>query len=271
MCEQKKKFQQIYLEITNICNLSCPFCRNDSRSKQFMSLEKVKKYIDDCAKFTDSFYLHVKGEPLLHPDFKEIMAYLALKEIKTKITTNGTLLDKMGDEILKHQNIKHINISLQSFVYLSAKEQEAYLINLKAFLNKITHQYVYLRNWIDNASLNDKIKEMFEIDSLSNNQNLKEHVIYSTQSEFTWPNDEKTHKSKGPCLGGKKQLAILVNGDVVLCCLDDEAKTKIGNLNCESLDTILKSDLYRLSTTQMPYFDLCQKCGFRIRFIKEDV
>ena len=269
--KKRKKFQQIYLEITNICNLSCPFCRIDFRKKEYMTFDKAKAYIDECAPYTDSFYLHIKGEPLLHPNLNLIFDYLESKNIKTKLTTNGYYLDLMGDEILKHQNIKHINISLQSYIYLPNDEKNAYLANLWAFLKKITFQYVYLRNWIGSKEIEDILKKWFNLNYLSDNQILKDHIIYSTQTEFTWPNDEKSLKNDGPCLGGKRQLGVMVNGDVVLCCLDDEAKTKIGNLNKDSLKNILNSELYQKSINEMPYFDLCKKCGFRIRFMKEDV
>ena len=34
----KERFRQIYLEITNICNLQCPFCHKDNSKKFVMYL-----------------------------------------------------------------------------------------------------------------------------------------------------------------------------------------------------------------------------------------
>ena len=33
-----KKFKKIYIEITNICNMSCSFCPKTNRKKEFMKL-----------------------------------------------------------------------------------------------------------------------------------------------------------------------------------------------------------------------------------------
>lgn len=54
------------------------------------------------------------GEPLLHPNFKEIVKALSLCDLKKlALTTNAIRLDKYLD-FLREQNIKHLNISFDS-------------------------------------------------------------------------------------------------------------------------------------------------------------
>ena len=36
------KFKQVYIEITNKCNLNCPFCPNHLLEKKEMSLEEIE-------------------------------------------------------------------------------------------------------------------------------------------------------------------------------------------------------------------------------------
>ena len=70
----KNKFKFIYLEITNYCNMNCPFCVSPNVSdRRYLDIEKFKKYILNIKEFTNTVYLHVLGEPLLHPKFKEII------------------------------------------------------------------------------------------------------------------------------------------------------------------------------------------------------
>jgi radical SAM protein with 4Fe4S-binding SPASM domain len=45
----------------------------------------------------------------------------------------------------------------------------------------------------------------------------------------------------GFCFGMRDHFAILYSGDVVLCCIDFDGKTSLGNLNQRSLAEILRS------------------------------
>ena len=42
-----KRFKKVYIETTNICNLSCNFCPKTSRELWFMDVDSFKKIIDD--------------------------------------------------------------------------------------------------------------------------------------------------------------------------------------------------------------------------------
>ena len=63
-----KKFKRIYIEITNICNLSCSFCSIDHRVKKTITPHEFESILKKINDYTDYIYLHVKGEPLLHPE-----------------------------------------------------------------------------------------------------------------------------------------------------------------------------------------------------------
>ena len=108
-----KRFSKIYVEITNKCNLSCSFCSKDTLPKKEMTVEEFRLVIKKIKKYTDSIYLHVKGEPLLHSNLDKILDICNDNDIKVSITTNGTLLDKKKDILLNH-HIKQINVSLHS-------------------------------------------------------------------------------------------------------------------------------------------------------------
>ena len=68
------KFNKIYIEITNYCNLNCSFCSRDDRIKHEMTIEEFKHIINEIKNYTESIYLHVKGEPLLHSKLDEILS-----------------------------------------------------------------------------------------------------------------------------------------------------------------------------------------------------
>ncbi|MFH1275672.1 MAG: radical SAM protein, partial [Candidatus Woesearchaeota archaeon] len=90
----KKKFKKIYIEITNVCNLSCNFCPKTIRKPEFMSLELFKKVLEEVKQLTEEITLHLMGEPLLHPHIKEIINLAEENNIYINLTTNGTLIEK---------------------------------------------------------------------------------------------------------------------------------------------------------------------------------
>ena len=65
--------KRVYLEITNVCNLSCSFCPGTKRPKRFLSPEEFHTLASRLAGHTEYLYLHVMGEPLLHPRLAEIL------------------------------------------------------------------------------------------------------------------------------------------------------------------------------------------------------
>ena len=98
-------YKKIYLEITNNCNLSCPFCIKNERVKQFMTFDNFKVILEKIKPYTNYLYFHVLGEPLLHPKINEFIDY-GSKLFNINITTNGYLIDR----IIDNKNIRQINI-----------------------------------------------------------------------------------------------------------------------------------------------------------------
>ena len=68
-------------------------------------------------------------------------------------------------------------------------------------------------------------------------------------------------------------FGVLVNGDVVPCCLDQNACVKLGNINDSNLDKILNSkrvlDIQKGFRKNILVEELCQKCQYRTRFDKK--
>ena len=106
--------KKVYLEITNRCNLSCAFCPGTERAPHTLGEEEFTLLVGTIADWAEYLYYHLMGEPTSHPllpRFIEIATSLGLKSI---ITTNGTLLGRKGEEILRAKPYK-INVSLHSF------------------------------------------------------------------------------------------------------------------------------------------------------------
>ncbi len=288
-----KKFKRIFIEISNVCNLACSFCPPSNRKNQVMSLEDFETVLQRIEGHGDQIYLHVKGEPLFHPNFKEILALCYQYQKKVNITTNGTLLEKHGQTILDSPAVRLVNISLQSFEdggHLEA--YDAYLSNVLSFVKrglKETPILFDLRVWNfddqhlvankKNQKTLDYIDSFLElptpitvIDPKIKGIKLNSNVFISKGCEFEWPSlSNEWVGTEGNCFGLRHQLAILSTGDVVPCCLDAEGVINLGNILEDDLEKLVTSS--RASKITLGFQNkqiiepLCIKCSYRKRFV----
>lgn len=263
-------YKRIYIEITNICNLNCGFCPPTKRIKEYMSIKNFEEILKKIKGYTSNIYLHIKGEPLIHPYLDEILELCNKYDINVNITTNGRLLDKKID-IINNRDVRQINISLHSF---DSIDEIKVLLNS---IDKISNSYVSLRLW--NNKSNEDILKLLEIHynkkidfngkrfTLSNNIFLDKDIL------FSWPDiNSDVVDANGTCLGLKSQLGILVDGSIVTCCLDNEGYNNLGNIFTSNLDSIINSKKYREIlngfNNNILVSELCKRCGYRTRFNK---
>ena len=73
----------------------------------------------------------------------------------------------------------------------------------------------------------------------------------------------------------KDQLAILVDGTVVPCCLDSEAVIKLGNIYEDRLEDILNSkrfqEMRKGFCNRKVTEELCKHCSFKERLLINQV
>lgn len=280
-----KKFTRIYVEITNYCNLSCSFCSKDTRDKREMTPDEFRMVISKIKNYTEDVYLHVKGEPLLHSKLDEILGICDENNISLKITTNGTILSKRKDILLKH-NIKQINISLHSENNLPNYFEDVF--NASDELSKKTT--IVYRIWtlptlnLDKFSTKivDKIISHYKlsgdvIDKITHEKatKLANNIYLDKNYEFKWPKISCEKSVIGTCLGTKDHIAILSNGNVTACCLDSEGIIKLGNIFESSLLDIINGALFKEINTGFNnnkiVHDLCKSCTYRLRFSEKEI
>lgn len=89
---------RLYIESTNICNLSCIMCptgrKEQIRKKGYMDFELFKSIVDEMAPWVQATTLHIWGEPLMHPKMFDMIEYCRKKGLRSEISTNATLLNE---------------------------------------------------------------------------------------------------------------------------------------------------------------------------------
>lgn len=106
---------RVYIEITNRCNLACDFCHGTKRPLGTMPPEDFRRIAEKLRGETSYLYLHVLGEPLLHPQLKELLAIAGELGFRVCLVTNGTLLHKRREELLAAKSLHKVSVSLHSF------------------------------------------------------------------------------------------------------------------------------------------------------------
>jgi len=279
------KFKKIYIEITNSCNFDCSFCFKTSRATRFMSVDEFRLVVDKIRPFTDYIYLHVLGEPLLHPHLEEIIEVAASTNLNINITTNGGLLERKKEQILSH-TIRQINISLHDAEEnIDPDKWDAYLKSVLDFtVEAAPKSYVCLRLWnISNeasAGFNalclQKIAEKFKLPdgvlmekTKGNGFKLAEHIFLQRAPRFEWPDDSREgNQTQRNCYAMRDHIAILADGQVVPCCLDADGTISLGNIFTGDLDAILRTEraqnIKKGFEQRKVVESLCATCGFII-------
>lgn len=109
-----KKFS-LTLELTYRCNLRCTFCERWAAKWPEPSFEDIDRVLVQAREMDCLFVAFTGGEPLIHKDFDRMMERCNQLRQYFSINTNGILLWKKADAILR--NSKHllsVNVSLHS-------------------------------------------------------------------------------------------------------------------------------------------------------------
>lgn len=288
------RFKRIYLEITNICNLKCGFCPPTQRKPELMPFGSFGVALDALKPYTDHLYLHVKGEPLLHPDLPQMLDLCYAKGFQVNLTTNGTLIQTVGPQLIAKPALRAVFFSLHSLTE-NAHQRGCgeYLEPILGFVKQAVAQttpLISLRFWnLDpgsgenlprerNRSLLEIVEREFALpylieEKITPGKGIKvaPNLFVNYDHPFRWPNpEEPAETEQGFCRAMRTQVAVLVDGTVVPCCLDGEGVIKLGNLFQEDFGEIIAgaraAQIYHGFSAQRAVEVLCRKCRYKERF-----
>ena len=171
----------VQIDLTNNCNNNCIGCWCNSplleekvlspeEKKQTLPFDLVKELLDELSQLgTKEIYFSGGGEPFIHPQIMEILAYAKKKGFTCYVNTNFTLLDKERIIKLIDLGVEHLTVSTWAAtpktyaITHSNKNEETFkamIENLK-FLNKTKRRtpYIKLYNVIFNLNYQE-LKEM---------------------------------------------------------------------------------------------------------------
>lgn len=276
-----KRFNKIYLEISNICNLNCSFCPGTRRKKKALTEDEFAALLPKLRPYSDYLYFHLMGEPLCHPKLQTFLTLAAGQGFKVILTTNGTLLQKQQEILLSAPGLHKVNISLHAFeandlaVPFERYLQDCFSFGKAAEGKKIIVYRLWNNGGADamNQQILSAMESHFPKPWKEDRRGVRigEKIFLEYGDKFDWPDLAAPEGScRVFCYGLRDQIGVLCDGTVVPCCLDHEGDLALGNLFLDDLDSILETPrakaIYNGFTDRTAAEELCRKCGYARRF-----
>ena len=286
------KFYRIYIELTNICGLRCSFCPSKELPNTTMELAFFEEVVKEAKGFTHEIACHVVGDPLTLRNLDKYLDIIHKHKMKAMLTTSGYFMKKHSFETLFHPAVKQINVSLNAFNKNDTSISfEQYMKAILALCHEKVKQekeiFINLRMWNLDEIMSEKkfnselfrllekeFKVVLDLKSLDPKEKksirLENKVLLHFDNYFEWPSLKNKNYGHGTCQGLSSHIGILANGDVIPCCLDNDAVMKLGNVKEQSLKEIVHA---KRATDMREGFNLghcseemCLKCFYKDRF-----
>ena len=278
---------RLWIETSSRCNLACRLCVNkdiDASLKGDMDFNLFKKIIDEAKDYVFDINLFHRGEPLLHPDIDRMIRYANTNNIKTRIHTNGVLLNKDLSIKLIKSGLDLISFSFDGYTKDTYEKNrigadfEKTLGNIIEFLKikqesglKRPYTIVQVMEFDENLSAeifeNQKKQFIKKFDNLPLNK-LVIRKPHNWGGLLEIEGIRKVNKNRDkliPCTFPWYSLTIFYNGKVYLCPQDFEGEILLGNLNNETLSDIFNNRIIseireRFKTKKVSDLSPCSSC-----------
>ncbi len=155
------------LIITRRCNLSCGYCAEYDNFSQPVPLDEVKRRIDALHRLGAANITLLGGEPLMHPDVAEIVAYSAHKS-NVSLVTNGFLLRNGVIEALNTAGLNNLTVSIDTLRADPSRYIQKSFQSLKSRLERLRRLArfdVHVTAVLCESSRDDFLQLLKEIDS----------------------------------------------------------------------------------------------------------
>lgn len=104
----------VQMVVTRRCNLSCGYCNEYDDVSDPIPVERLKRQIDHVAALGTIVLTFTGGEPLLHPQLDELIAYAVGKGLQVTSITNGYPVTRTWIQRLNDAGLTFLQISIDN-------------------------------------------------------------------------------------------------------------------------------------------------------------
>lgn len=255
------RLTSVNLELTNHCNLHCTICPVNTtmrRPKGYMDPALFRKVIDQNPSL-DFVLAFQWGEPLLHPQFFDLVRYAADRGVRTMITSNGTHLTDSNRRRLLECGLDRITFSVDG--------------------NAATH--FAIRSYELDVLRQDILKLVRERDAAGAPLRIDismvvDHATESALDQYfvDWKGIADrvqaiprivAERRTAPCRElWRGALIVLWDGRVTVCCVDSEGLLEVGDAREQPLSEVWNGERMRSlrqAHAESRFPSLCAMCG----------
>jgi radical SAM protein with 4Fe4S-binding SPASM domain len=159
---------------------------------------------------------------------------------------------------------------LNSVLEYATEASSKTYINLRLWNAGVNASTDFNRFCLEKIAFNyDKTIEEITLKGKDSGIKLSDHIFLQHAPRFEWPDGEKTRsEATKTCYALRDQIAILVDGTVVPCCLDGDGNMNLGNIFNSDLAEILHTErslkIRNGFISNQITEEFCKSCGFFI-------
>jgi radical SAM protein with 4Fe4S-binding SPASM domain len=245
-----------------------------------MDLGLFKKIVDECSRNgCFSVRLSWRGEPLVHPEFLEMIRYVKASRIReVNFLTNALCLDERMSEGLIRAGVDWVTVSFDGIgeVYEKIRKPAIYT---EAIERLKTFQAIKKRLGLEKPVL--KVQSIWT--AIKDNPKAYDDALspiadkVSVIANKDYHGDGKIDHDPGyVCPTVWQRLVVTCNGDVVQCICDAYEDNVVGNAREQSIREIWHGSGMKRVRDLMVLRDRlqlkpCTKCFEGVRYVKEKV
>ncbi len=272
---------RIAIEPASACNLECPMCPTPTKSRKngIMSVTLFRRTVDEIAEHgVDRLFLHLWGEPLVHPQIADLIAYAARSPSigETVMSTNATFLGPDKTDGILRSGLTWLVFSLdgasrETYEMLRVGARfESTIENVEGFLKRrrtlgygprVVFQIIEMKQTVEEI---DAFRRRWAPLLQAGDEILVKP--YNQWSEHDGAIERPGIPFRTPCFSFLWDfLAVTWNGRVLPCCFDCEAEMVVGDANTSSLREIWNGTAMReLRAAHLDFdferYPLCAGC-----------
>ncbi len=259
--------QSIDIQTKSNCNARCTFCgvgREQNKVYGTMSDELFQKIIDEVIEFPNLRRLdpYLLNDPLVDKKMPERIEYIARKKGKrrnprVRITTNaGLLTEEMGYRLLHAEGLDEINFSFHSII---PEVYEQMMPPLK--FDRVMGNILRFKELWDKFKGKKPKLTVWTVKTLPVIQNLKNEKAYwkkvgigfkarkldnrASEDIETLGIADRDFVRVSFCVIPFWRAWIMWNGDMIMCCVDQERTNLLGNCRERSIKEVWNDPVYQ--------------------------